>query len=471
MLLPYIVLAGTAVAVMLMIAFFRHHGAIAMTASAGLAAAFALVCMLFALPGLQRQITPLIVIDRYSLFFTGLIILAGLAVAGLSHSYFDRQAVHREEFYVLLLIATLGAAALTASSHFVSFFLGIETLTVSLYGLAAYLRDRERSIEAGVKYLILAAVSSAVILFGMALVYAETGVMQFPAIAARLADADVHRLPLLAGLGLIVAGMGFKLAVVPFHLWTPDVYEGAPAPVTAFVATASKGAVFAVLLRLFLTVDLRGNGAMPVIFTIIAIASMFTGNLLALLQDNVKRILAYSSISHLGYLLVAFLAGGPLAMSAAAFYLASYFVTTLGAFGVVSMLSTSGRDADALEDYRGLAWRRPWLAGIFTVMLLSLAGMPLTAGFIGKFYIVAAGIDSSLWLPVVVLIANSAIGLFYYLRVVTALYSGAGEAAAGPALSIAGGGVLSVMTLALIWLGVYPGPVIDLIRTAIEGLM
>jgi len=255
-------------------------------------------------------------------------------------------------------------------------------------------------------------------------------------------------------------------------MWTPDVYEGAPAPVTAFIATVSKGAVFALVLRYFSRVDLHAHGSLFVILTITASASMFAGNLLALLQQNVKRILAYSSISHIGYLLVTLLASGPLAMSAAAFYLAAYFVTTLGAFGVVTVLSSKDRDADRMDDYTGLAWRRPWLAGVFTAMLLSLAGIPLTAGFVGKFYVVASGMGSALWLLVMVLVINSAIGLFYYLRIIAAVFAHPEkEIAARPEQSRSGSAVLAGLTLSLIWLGVYPGPVIEIIKKTIQSLV
>jgi NADH-quinone oxidoreductase subunit N len=469
-LLPYIIIAATSVMVMLTIAFYRSHGLTARLTAAGLI--LALLSLPAVSPLLPRDITPLIVLDRYALFYTGLILAASLAVAALSYSYFTMHDGRHEEFYILLLIAALGASVLTASTHFASLFLGLETLTVSLYALTGYVRSSERSVEAGVKYLILAAVSSAFILFGMALVYSETGSMEFGQIAARAAGTEAHRLPLMSGLVLIVVGIGFKLAVVPFHMWTPDVYEGAPAPVTAFVATVSKGAVFAVVLRYFGIVDIHAHTTLLLIFVIIAIASMFTGNLLALLQSNVKRILAYSSISHLGYLLVAFLAGGDLAVTAAAFYLSAYFITTLGAFGVVTVLSRRDRDADSMDDYRGLAWHRPWLAGVFTAMLLSLAGIPLTAGFVGKFYVVSAGIGSALWLLVVVLVINSAIGLFYYLRIIVAMYSEPEkEVLAPPVTSLTSGGVLTVLTALLVWLGVYPGPVIELIKKTVQNLI
>jgi NADH-quinone oxidoreductase subunit N len=272
---------------------------------------------------------------------------------------------------------------------------------------------------------------------------------------------------------MIIVGVGFKLALVPFHLWTPDVYEGAPAPVTAFVATVSKGSMFALLLRYFIQVDVHAYGASFLVLSLIAIVSMFVGNLLALLQNNVKRVLAYSSIAHLGYLVVALLASGALAAAAAAFYLTAYFVTTLIAFGIVTVLSPDERDADALIDYQGLFWRRPLLAGIFTATLFSLAGIPLTAGFVGKFYLVAAGVQSALWLLVIILVVSSVIGLFYYVRIIAVMYMPLPEreevSVPASSLSLAGGAALAVLALLLVWLGAYPAPFIDVIRKAIAA--
>ncbi len=467
--LPLIIISTASVAVMLVVAFYRNHRLTAILTIVGIALAATSLPAISSLA--PRQVTPLLIIDSYALFYMGLVFLAAFAVAAISYSYLEIHDGHHEEFYLLLLLATLGTAVLAASTHFAAFFLGIEILSVSLYALAAYLRHSDRSIEAGVKYLILAAGSSAFILFGMALVYAETGSMEFAQIAVRATRAGAYGLPLTVGLGLIIVGLGFKLAVVPFHLWTPDVYEGAPAPVTAFIATVSKGAVFALLMRYFSRVDIHANQSLFVIFTLIAAASMFAGNLLALLQKNVKRLLAYSSISHLGYLLVTLLASGAHAVSAAAFYLTAYFITTLGAFGVVTVLSNTYRDADSMEDYEGLAWRRPWLAGVFTAMLLSLAGIPLTAGFVGKFYVVAAGAGSALWLLLAVLVINSVIGLYYYLRIIVALYSRPEqEASAVSPLSRTGSVALTALTLLLIWLGVYPAPMIELIQKMAQSL-
>ena len=418
-------------------------------------------------PLAPRKVMSLLVLDQYALFYIGLILGATFAIAILCHGYLERHAETREELYVLLLVATLGSMVLVASSHFVSFFLGLEILSVALYALSAYLHTRRRPIEAGVKYLILAGSSSAFLLFGMALIYAQLGTMDLSRLEGLLVGAQNSPL-VLAGLTFIVTGIGFKLGVVPFHLWTPDVYEGAPAPVTAFIATISKGAIFALLLRYFYTIGAQHFRAVFVLFAIIAIASMLIGNLMALLQNNVKRILAYSSIAHMGYLLVAFEASGGMASEAVAFYLVAYFITTVGAFGVVTILSDEERDADTLEDYAGLFWRRPVLASIFTLMVLSLAGIPVTAGFLAKFYVVTAGASAGIWALILILVISSVIGLFYYLRIVATLYARRPEAAphAEPH-SIAGRYVLLALTILLIWFGVYPAPLLKVIRTVL----
>jgi NADH-quinone oxidoreductase subunit N len=429
--------------------------------------------LLVAAPHAPRTVTPLLVIDRYAIFYTGLILVASFAVALLAFSYLERHEGKPEEFYLLLLLATLGSVVLVSSNHFASFFLGLEILSVSLYPLIAYQRRNLLGIEAGVKYLVLAGVSSAFLLFGMALVYADLGTLLLPEIAAQIAKIAHPGVLLLTGFGLIMVGIGFKLALVPFHLWTPDVYQGAPAPVTAFVATVSKGAMFALLLRYFTQVNFQQNRTLVVIFAVMAVASMLVGNLLALLQDNLKRLLAYSSIAHLGYLLVALLASGPLAMTAVAYYLVAYFVMTLGAFGIVIVLSGRNVEADTLEDYEGLAWRRPWMAALLTATLLSLAGIPLTAGFVGKFYVLAAGAESRLWWLLIIMVATSSIGLFYYLRVVVIMYrltvSEADLSPVKPSLSLAGSVALAALTLLLVWLGVYPAPLIRIIQTTLAG--
>jgi NADH-quinone oxidoreductase subunit N len=428
---------------------------------AGLLAALAGLVII--LPLIPAQAGLLFLFDGFALFFSALVLAAGFLVAVLSYDYLKGRNTSPEEFYLLLLGALLGALALIGARHFVSFFLGLEVLSISLYPLIAYLRARPSHTEAGIKYLIVSGVSSAFLLYGMAIIYGLTGTMEFALLGPRISGLVDGRAAGLAGMVFLVIGIGFKLGVVPFHMWTPDVYEGAPAPVTAFIATVSKGAVFALFLRYFTDVSLGDHPSLLLVFTVIAVASMAVGNLLALFQRNVKRLLAYSSIAHFGYLLVAFMSAGPFRVMAVTYYLVAYFVTTLGAFGVVTLLSRKERDADALSDYEGLFWRRPWLAGTFTLMLLSLVGMPLTAGFIGKVYIVVAGVGSALWLPVIVLIVTSAIGLFYYLRVIAAMYKDARPAPAFARVALKGRVVMVLLFVLLIWWGVYPGPLLALI--------
>jgi NADH-quinone oxidoreductase subunit N len=463
-LLPLILLAGASVLVMLAVAVRRNHSLTLGLTLAGLAAAFASIWI--AAPLAPRRVASLLVVDNYSLFYFGLLIVAAFAVAILAYDYLAKHDVRREELYILLLIATFGAAVLVASNHFASFFLGLEILSVSLYAMVSYLHLRRRPLEAGIKYLVLAAASAAFLVFGMALVYADLGTIQFDRMAQLVAAGQMNPVLFVSGLALIITGIGFKLAVAPFHLWTPDVYEGAPAPITAFIATVSKGAVFALLLRYSYRFGEAMDRRILLVFTIIAIVSMVAGNLLALLQSNVKRILAYSSIAHMGYLLVAFLASRELAVEAITFYLVAYFITTLGAFGVVSVLSSSDREADRIEDYHGLFWRRPALAAVFTVMLLSLAGIPATAGFIGKFYIMAAGASAAIWALIIILVVSSVIGLFYYLRVVTAMYASMehGTAETTAHISSATVAVLGILTGLLVWFGIYPEPLLRIIR-------
>ena len=341
---------------------------------------------------------------------------------------------------------------------------------MALYGLVGYRRSRGGAAEAGIKYLILAAASSAFLLLGMALIYADTGTMELAALAARLRDGQLSELLFLGGVALILTGAGFKLAAVPFHMWTPDVYQGAPAPVTAFVATVSKAGMLAALLRFFHATSAMAEPAMFGIVAAMAVASMFAGNLLALLQDNVKRMLAYSSIAHMGYMLVAFAAAGALGAEAVTFYLLSYVVTSLIAFGVVTVLSDASGDRQDLAAYRGLLWRRPWLAAAFTAALLSLAGIPLTAGFIGKVYVVAAGAGASLWVLLVALAVNSVISVYYYLRVVVTMSAGRDDAEALPAVTAAGAITLAVLVVVLLWMGALPSAFIDLVRPAAAAL-
>lgn len=462
-LLPVFAPALGAVALMLVLAIGRHRGV--MTTLTLLVLAVSLAA-LTAGAGTAATVSRLLVVNDASRLFMGLIFAASIVVVLLAHDYLRDRETRPEELLILVLLASSGAAVLTCAAHFASFLLGLEILSVALYSLIAYCRGASGGIEAGIKYLVLATVSAVLLIFGMALVYAETGTMEF--FPLRMPDpASALSSVAMAGLGLVVVGVAFKLALAPFHLWAPDVYEGAPAPVTALIATVSKAGVFAVLLRVFEPLALRNSRPVVLLFALLAVVSMLAGNLLALRQNNLKRILAYSSIAHFGYLLVAFLAHGPMAAVGVSFYLAAYFVSILGAVGVIAVLSHSDPEAASLEEYQGLARRRPFLAAVLTLMMLSLAGIPLTAGFVGKFYIMGAGVGSELWVLLGVLVVSSVIGLFYYLRVIAVLF--ASEPAPVPAalpprrpfLSLA---ALAALAAALVGFGLLPGPLVRLIE-------
>jgi NADH-quinone oxidoreductase subunit N len=467
---PFIAVALASIAVMLAATLWKTRFPALLITVVGLAAGLASTGALVGrAPAL---VTPLLLINGYSLYFSGLVLACSLGVALLSMGYFAHREQGPVQFCLFLLLSTLGAMVIASSSHFASLLLGLELQGAGLYPLAAYARFTPASIEAGIKYLVPSTVASAFLVFGMALVYADSGVMDFGSIAA-IGRAPAMSLLMTVGLLMILSGAAFKLALVPFHLWTPDVYQGAPAPATAFVATVSKTAVVGLLMRFFAPFTDHGNNAVTASLWVLAIASMFAGNLLALRQENVKRIIAYSSIAHMGYVLVAFLCGTALGIVSATYYVTAYAITVLCALAVVSLLSHA-KETESLADFRGLALRRPLVAFLFTVAMMSLAGIPFTVGFIGKFYVLSAGVQSRVWPLTFSLAVSSAIGLYYYLRVVIVMYrhpAPASEKDAGTAvmagmsrpLSAAGMIVLGTAGVLLVCFGVYPGPLFDFI--------
>jgi NADH-quinone oxidoreductase subunit N len=336
----------------------------------------------------------------------------------------------------------------------VSFFLGLETLSISLYVLIAYVKNRNFGVEAGVKFLVMASLSTAFLLFGMALIYAATGAMSFESLADYFSGPEVSPL-IIIGLGMMLVGIGFKLALVPFHMWIPDVYQGAPAPVSMFIATISKGSMLAISIRFFYAIRGYNSDALIVIISVLSVISMFAGNLLALNQTNFKRLLAYSSISHLGYLMITLLTGTDLGTQAAVFYMISYIITTVGAFGIISLLSVCESEAENTEDLKGMFWKNPWIAIVLSLTLLSLAGIPLTAGFIAKFYVVLAGIRTGMWLLVMSLVINSVISIYYYLRVIKVMFAES-DSPEPVRLSFTGNLVLAIVVIGIVCLGIIP---------------
>ncbi|WJN57114.1 NADH-quinone oxidoreductase subunit NuoN [Pseudomonas sp. SO81] len=475
-LLPLLVTSATVVVVMLAIAWKRNHAWTFILSVLGLN--LALLSVIPAVSVTPIQVTPLLLVDKFACYYMALVLAATLACTTLIHAYLGGESGklgypgNREELYLLMLLSAAGGLVLVSAQHLAGLFIGLELLSVPTYGMIAYAFFNKRSLEAGIKYMVLSAAGSAFLLFGMALLYAESGSLSFAGIGAKLAADGLPSLIAQAGFGMMLIGLAFKLSLVPFHLWTPDVYEGAPAPVAAFLATASKVAVFAVLLRLYQISPVAAGGWLNELLTVLAIASILFGNLLALLQSNLKRLLGYSSIAHFGYLLIALIASKGLAEEAIGVYLATYVLTSLGAFGVITLMSTpySGRDADALYEYRGLFWRRPYLTAVLTVMMLSLAGIPLTAGFIGKFYVVATGVQSQQWWLLGALILGSAIGVFYYLRVMVTLFLQEPNLKRHDAPfnwgQRAGGVMLLFVALLAFFLGVYPQPLLELVQHA-----
>tara|TARA_R110001599_G_scaffold353885_1_gene602508 strand:+ start:81331 stop:82776 length:1446 start_codon:yes stop_codon:yes gene_type:complete len=462
-LLPLIVLAFGATALMLQIAWVRDAQLTAALAALTLVLA-ALSCG-FAQEVAPRQVTPLLMADRFALVFCSLFCLAGAVTALLSADYVRQHGDQPEEFFLLLVLATMGACVLAYAVHVAGLILGLELLSVSLYALIAYPNKSILPLEAAAKYLVLSGAASATALFGFALLYAATGTMEFAALGQQLNITSTSQGLLLTAAVMIFAGLAFKLSLVPFHLWTPDVYDGAPAPVTGFLASVAKAAVFIVLLRLFLEADLFRYRILVEVTGLLAILSMLAGNLLALLQTNIKRMLAYSSIAHIGYLMIVFMvcfdpANRALAVEAAMYYLIAYTATTLGAFGLLTLICADDSDREniQLQQISGLFWRQPVLASLLLVALLSLAGIPLTAGFIAKFYLVSAAVSGHNWVLLFTLVVGSSIGIYYYLRVIYYMtrrpeeHPGVPETKSGWR-----GSALSLVLIAVIlWLGVAP---------------
>jgi len=473
-LLPLAIVGLTLVVVMLAIAWQRHHLLCAALAMLGLNLAL-LSLFLVAREG-PLQVTPLLMVDGYAIFYMALVLVASLASVTFAYPWLQGYPDNREEFYLLMLVATTGGLVLACTRHLAALFIGIELMSLPLYGLIGYAYRQHHSLEAGIKYMILSASASAFLLFGMALLYTDSGSLAFEALGTSLAQGGMQQPLILAGMGMMLVGFGFKLSLVPFHLWTPDVYEGAPAPVATFVATANKVAIFAVLLRFFLTVPAAALAPVHQVLSLLALLSILFGNLLALRQTNLKRLLGYSSIAHFGYLLVAVLASQlhQLPQEAVGVYLLGYLFTSLGAFGVVSLLSSPyrGRDADSLYSYRGLFWHRPVITAALTLTMLALAGIPTTLGFIGKFYILMVGVEAHYWWLTGAVVLGSALGLYYYLRVMVTLYLREPGALRRDmprrwALS-AGGLVVLGSALAVLVLGLYPQPLLALVQLAQE---
>ncbi|HJU09233.1 MAG TPA: NADH-quinone oxidoreductase subunit N [Candidatus Binataceae bacterium] len=399
-------------------------------------------------------------IDDYAVFFEAIIIIATALTISMSLEYAADAALPGAEYYALILFAALGMMLMAAAGDLIIIFLGLETMSIAVYALAGFIRRDPRSNEAAIKYFLLGAFSTGFLLYGIALIYGATGTIRLEPIRASLTAGIGTNPLLLLGLGMMLIGFGFKVAAVPFHMWTPDAYEGAPTPITGFMAVGVKLAAFAGFVRIF-TVNLSlVGGEWTTVLWIIAVLTMTAGNVIALVQTNIKRMLAYSAIAHAGYVIVGMAAGGGREVGGAIlYYLLAYAFTNLGAFAVVVALDRGAEAHDQIADYRGLARAHPGLAAALALCLLSLTGVPPLAGFVGKFYIFAAALNAGLVWLVVIAVLNSVVSAYYYVGVIVAMYMQEGGVTVErmirrPGLLIS----VAVGAIGVVVLGVYPQP-------------
>jgi NADH-quinone oxidoreductase subunit N len=419
-----------------------------------------------------RGFRDMVLLDDYALFLHVIICYAAALAVLLSIDYLRRNGIESGEYYALVLMSTSGMMLLASAGDLLIVFLGIELMSLPLYVLAGLFKTRLAAGEASLKYFLLGAFATAFFLYGMALIFGSTGATNLDRIAAAAAARPTDTL-VTVGLGLLLVGFGFKISSVPFHMWAPDVYEGAPTSITALIATGSKAAAFGALIRV-LTVALKA--AQPdwtVLLWAIAAVTMTLGNVVAIAQSNLKRMLAYSSVAHVGYMLVGVVAGGVSGGGAVLYYLLAYTFTTAGAFGAILMAERAGEEAVEVRDYAGLARRHPLLAATLALYLLSLIGIPPLAGFVGKFNLFGSAVRAGyVWLTVVAVL-NSAIAAYYYLRVIVYMYmreaDGTGGAHVVP--TFAGGLALAIAAVGIVLLGLAPAPFVDLAQAAVAPLI
>src|SRR6266481_5469432 len=467
--LPELLWCGFGLLAMFLQPFVRNRNFFTALAFIGALAGTAGSCHSFRNPG--AGFYGLIQADAFSFFFHLLVGTVAVLVVLAAGPYLDRERLPVAEFYALLLFATAGMGVLASAQELLTAFIGLEMSSISSYILAGYRRDALKSGESAMKYFLLGSFATAFFLYGIALVYGATGTTRLD----QMVDADASSTLLKLGLSMILIGLSFKVALAPFQVWTPDVYEGAPTPVTALFSAGPKAAAFALLLRIYATVRAATHFWFWA-FWVLAVLTMFAGNLGALLQTNVKRMLAYSSIAHAGYILVAFaavtsLAGNPdggaaPAYAAVLFYLVSYALVKLGAFTIVSELGGLGEKHLSLDDYAGLGQRQPVAAAVLSLFLLSLLGLPVTAGFFGKFYIFKAAVNSHLiWLAVLMAI-NSIIGSYYYLRLIVVMYMREPSPESTPAIAVFPltiNLVLTITALGTVYFGLFPNRILNFV--------
>jgi NADH-quinone oxidoreductase subunit N len=474
-LLPELVLTGWSL-VLLVVVAWRHRTAGDLRLAgwitlAGLGSSAVAVWWLWWNAARSEGITPMVAVDDFRYVADWLFLGAAAVTVFFSFDYLEREQLLAPEYYLLLVFATIGMMLMAGGEDLIVIFLGLELMSVSVYVLAGIDRRSPRAAEAALKYFLLGAFASAFLLYGIALAYGATGTTNLTLIGVQVSSLGLQGSPLLlVGLGLLLVGFGFKVAAVPFHMWAPDVYDGAPTPVTGFMATAVKAAAFAALARVLIEA-FSATAPWTGIVTGLAVLTMIVGNLVALAQRSLKRMLAYSSIAHAGYLLVAVAAGPPPSQGTAAvlFYLAAYGLTTVAAFALLAAKGRHGESDVQIDDLAGLSADRPWLAFALAVCMLSLLGFPGTAGFIGKWYILAAAVAAGKgWLAALLVLA-SVVSAGYYLPVIMAMYMRQApfpQAHAGVRLGRLGAAALAVCVAAVLYFGIRPNRLLDLTQTS-----
>jgi NADH-quinone oxidoreductase subunit N len=420
--------------------------------------------------GTASLIADMVAVDGVALFTRFTVCLAGLVTVLLSYSYLEERQIHRGEYYPLLLFAATGMTILAAAANLLMVFIAIEILSLALYILCGFAKRDLYSQESALKYFLLGAFSSALLLYGIALAYGVAGTANIAEVGLAFTSTDAPSGLVVASMGLMLVGFGFKTALVPFHMWTPDVYQGAPTPVTGFMAAATKAAAFAAFLRVFTGALAPLSWSWLPVFWVIAVITMLVGAVLAVVQTDLKRMLGYSAIAHAGYVLIGVMAVNRDGVSGALLYLLLYAFMSVGSFGVLALLERRSHKAMALADIAGLGRRDPVAAGLLALFLLALAGIPGTAGFIAKLAVFRAGIEGGLWLLVVVAVISSAIAAFFYIRVIVAMFMVPGAeplAEQRPAYTLGMATGLVIAAAAVVLLGLpFVGPVVELARQA-----
>ncbi len=436
--------------------------------------AIAFVFTLFGWGESQSAFSGLIVMDKFAVAFNCMFIIGAILTLLLSINAVEGSYLLYSDYFSLLVFATAGMTLMASGTHLLTIFLGLETLSIALYVLAGFRRTNIFSLESAFKYFLLGAFASGFLLYGIALVFGAVGSANLDAIGAYISENGIGESKMLiTGLLLLFVGFGFKISVFPFHLWTPDVYQGAPTPISAFMATGSKAAGFAALLRLFVSSSIINETGWQEMIWIISVVTMLLGNIIAIKQSNVKRMLAYSSIAHAGYVLIGVLAGNHLGSSGVVFYLLIYTFMNIGAFGVVSYISSAKHEFVTFSDFRGLAFQRPFAAIAMAVFMFSLAGIPPTAGFMAKFYVFSAAVKAGyVWL-VIFAVISSMISLYYYLNLLVQMFM-APKSSEAPAMAKQQPAVALALTLSLfavIFIGLFPARWIDLFKEMAGSLM